>query len=379
MDLPQFDVGQKADGPMSAGPAGPGYYAEPPAKSRGCFFYGCIIALIVSGLGVVIVVASMALLWRFVNNQIKEYTDVAPVSIPVVTATDEQKTAVKQRWEDFRKAADEGKQAELVLDADDLNVLVEQEPKWKGKVFFSIKGEEITAQVSYPLKELKNPIFKIEDRFLNGTATITAELDEDGHLDVRVRDIEVKGKKLPPEVKTQFASENLARDFSRDPDNQRMLRRLRSVKVRDGKIHIRSRAKDEEAGQPATAEQIEAGVVEVLGDQLNVAKEKLAPGASLEELGADELDTTEIVMELEERFDVTLPDEQVEKAKTVGQLVELVKARVAAQSSDEARPDAKAPNSSPEGPKEKPAEKPEVPEASPKAAPPAEVAAPGAA
>ena len=49
----------------------------------------------------------------------------------------------------------------------------------------------------------------------------------------------------------------------------------------------------------------------IVSGQLGVEFGRLAPGTSLGELGADELDFVELLMELEERFDITIPDDKV--------------------------------------------------------------------
>jgi hypothetical protein len=188
MSYPKFEVNETPGGPAPSG----GYYAEPPVKSHGCFFYGCIIVLVGSGLCVLALVIGLVMLRNFVNRQIRDYTETAPASIPAVTASAEEKKAVKDRWDTFKNAVEEGNQSELVLTADDLNVLIDQNPTWKGKVHFSIKGDEISAKVSIPLSDLKIPLLDVKGRYLNGNATVTAEVDENGHLDVRLRDIEAK-------------------------------------------------------------------------------------------------------------------------------------------------------------------------------------------
>ena len=323
MSYPKFDVGDQAAG----GPQPGGFYPEAPRQGHGCFFWGCIISLIVSGLGLLLVVGGAALLWNLANNQIKLYTDTAPVAIPPVTATDAQTTEIKHRWETFKKAVNEGKERELILTADDLNRLVQQEPKLKGRVFFAIKGDDITAQVSYPLTEFKNPLFNVEGRYLNGTATVSAQVDEDGHLDIRLDDIEVKGKKMPPEVKAQLGGE-FSKSFSRDPETQRILHKLRSIKVKNDKIIIKSRGKEEQgASDKASAAGIEARVIAIVSEQLNVPKEKVTPTTSFKDLGGDELDMTEMIMEFEEEFDLEIPDDVAARLKNVGQVVEFIKSK----------------------------------------------------
>ena len=63
-------------------------------------------------------------------------------------------------------------------------------------------------------------------------------------------------------------------------------------------------------------------VRDILVDQLDVEEEKVTMDASItDDLGADSLDVVDLVMSLEEEFDVEIPDNQVENIKTVGDIV----------------------------------------------------------
>ena len=63
----------------------------------------------------------------------------------------------------------------------------------------------------------------------------------------------------------------------------------------------------------------------ILVDQLDVEEEKVTMEASVtEDLGADSLDFVDLVMSLEEEFDVEIPDDQVENIKTVGDIVKYI-------------------------------------------------------
>lgn len=71
-------------------------------------------------------------------------------------------------------------------------------------------------------------------------------------------------------------------------------------------------------------ERVKAIVVENLGVELK----RVVPEASLiDDLGADSLDTVELVMALEEEFETEIPDDQAEKIRTVGQIIDYIKAR----------------------------------------------------
>jgi acyl carrier protein len=66
-------------------------------------------------------------------------------------------------------------------------------------------------------------------------------------------------------------------------------------------------------------------VVKVVVEQLGVKEGEVKPEARfIEDLGADSLDTVELVMALEEEFGVEIPDEDAEKAKTVGDVINYI-------------------------------------------------------
>lgn len=71
---------------------------------------------------------------------------------------------------------------------------------------------------------------------------------------------------------------------------------------------------------------LEDKVKEIIVDQLGVDADEITPDASfVEDLGADSLDTVELVMAFEEEFDVEIPDEDAEKIRTVGDAVGYLK------------------------------------------------------
>tara|TARA_B100001167_G_scaffold92200_1_gene55935 strand:- start:830 stop:1072 length:243 start_codon:yes stop_codon:yes gene_type:complete len=70
------------------------------------------------------------------------------------------------------------------------------------------------------------------------------------------------------------------------------------------------------------SESIEARVREIIVNELGVELEKVTDDASfVEDLGADSLDTVELVMAFEEEFGLDIPDEEAEKMRTVGDAV----------------------------------------------------------
>jgi len=70
---------------------------------------------------------------------------------------------------------------------------------------------------------------------------------------------------------------------------------------------------------------IEERVKKIVVEQLGVKEEEVSKEASfVDDLGADSLDTVELVMALEEEFDTEIPDEDAEKIRTVGQAIEYI-------------------------------------------------------
>ncbi|MBU3186165.1 acyl carrier protein [Clostridium estertheticum] len=64
-----------------------------------------------------------------------------------------------------------------------------------------------------------------------------------------------------------------------------------------------------------------------ISSQLNIDEEEIKIESSFKnDLGADSLDIVELIMELEEKYDIEIPDEDVEKIATVGDIVEYIKA-----------------------------------------------------
>lgn len=65
---------------------------------------------------------------------------------------------------------------------------------------------------------------------------------------------------------------------------------------------------------------------EILAEQLDVDIESITPETDIaDDLGADSLDVVEMLMTVEEEFDIEIPDEEIENLKTVGQVVDYIK------------------------------------------------------
>lgn len=72
-------------------------------------------------------------------------------------------------------------------------------------------------------------------------------------------------------------------------------------------------------------------VTKIIVDKLSVDEGEVTPSANfIKDLGADSLDTVELIMEFEKEFDVAIPDEQAEKIQTVGDAIAFIESQVGA-------------------------------------------------
>lgn len=81
-----------------------------------------------------------------------------------------------------------------------------------------------------------------------------------------------------------------------------------------------------------TRDEIAGKVKNIIVEQLGVNAEEVKDEASfIDDLGADSLDTVELVMALEEEFSAEIPDEDAEKLRTVGEAINYIEQKVAAK------------------------------------------------
>ena len=70
---------------------------------------------------------------------------------------------------------------------------------------------------------------------------------------------------------------------------------------------------------------IQEKVIEIVSEQMGVDKGEVTPETSfINDLNADSLDTVELVMEFEDEFDMSIPDEEAEKIQTVGAAIDYI-------------------------------------------------------
>ena len=78
------------------------------------------------------------------------------------------------------------------------------------------------------------------------------------------------------------------------------------------------------------ADTIESKVYSIIEEKLGVNEDEISRDASFtDDLGADSLDTVELIMEFEKEFDITIPDEEAENIQTVGDAVDYLENKTA--------------------------------------------------
>ena len=89
-------------------------------------------------------------------------------------------------------------------------------------------------------------------------------------------------------------------------------------------------AEEKKTGKiPGKVSDVGQRIIEIVAEQLGADKSQISRETSfINDLGADSLDTVEIVMEIEDEFDIDVPQEDAEKIQTVGQAIDYVEAHL---------------------------------------------------
>jgi hypothetical protein len=215
-----------------------------PAKKRGCFFYGCIISLVivlVLGIGGVL---SVMYVVHSVKKAVNEYTQTSAAPLPAVEMPPEELKQLQDRIAAFDSALKSHTNTPpLVLTSRDINALIATNPQAKNKCYVTLDGEKINGQISFPLDDLANlPGFKmlnLKGRYLNGGATFRAAI-ENGKLFVYVESLEANGKPAPDSFMAGFRQQNLADGFNQGT-NSDAFAQYESLQVKDSTIIVKAK------------------------------------------------------------------------------------------------------------------------------------------
>ncbi len=224
-------------------PIAPGAPVVPAKPRRGCFFYGCITAVILAVIIIVAGVAGYLALKKKVTSWVAQYTDTQPMTIPTVNMSKEDMDALKKRFEAFDQAVRNNKPTEpMVLTSDEINALILSSPDaqaFKGKIYVTLDGDKAKGDLSLPLDDLaKSPLFSmVKGRYLNGSCTFSVSL-QNGVLYVSPDSVTVKGNPLPDQFIQGLRTQNFATSMTNDANAMAVINNLQDIQIKDSKLTI---------------------------------------------------------------------------------------------------------------------------------------------
>ena len=215
---------------------------EPERKPRGCLFYGCITAIVIGVLVLLLVGLGSWGAYRAASQFVEQYADDKPAPIPVAERPAAEVEALGDRIDAFGDALSAGTATEpLSLTSDEINALIAAVPELRGVIAIELVGDKVRGQLSFPVERLGFPIGTLfPGKYLNGTATIDARF-VDGRPFLAILDLEAKGKPVPETFLGAIRGQNLATGLDDDPKIAKALRRLESATVKDGKLILTPR------------------------------------------------------------------------------------------------------------------------------------------
>ncbi|PNY38306.1 hypothetical protein C2E31_03055 [Rhodopirellula baltica] len=236
----------------------PQFTDEPVQIQRSGTGKGCLIGcLIAGGLFAAACICAGVGAWMFFTNVRDQYTSTEPMDLKTVEYSDEEMKTLKNRIEGFRQKLNAGETPEqdLELTADDINAWISADEKLKGKVFVRIEDDQVRGDVSMPLDGLPMG----SGRYFNGSGTFDVSM-ENGELNVRMQKAEVNGEPVPEPFMEGMRGENLAKEFSKQPENAEFLKKFEDISVKDGKFILRAKRDTGENDESVSPNEIEASV-----------------------------------------------------------------------------------------------------------------------
>lgn len=222
-------------------------------KKRGCFFYGCIISLV---LLLLFAGAVGFVVWYGVHTMrgyVAQYTDTSPMQIEKVELPADQLEKLNERIAAFGNAvAAHSNTPPLVLTGPEINAWLSEKiqamaktnaamKSLDGTFFITLEGDEIKGQVSLPLDGLANSavfrMMNVKGRYLNGAGAFKAAITN-GDLFIYVQSLEVKGKPLPPQIMAGLQQQNLAQGVNQQQQNTKALDKFESITVKDSTMVV---------------------------------------------------------------------------------------------------------------------------------------------
>jgi hypothetical protein len=220
----------------------PSWFEPPPKHEPGCL-KGCLFLVAFIVIGFIVLLGSVyywgtrshsavarGLFWLTKIQAIAE----KPATIPSLNVSASAREEVLERWHRFEQAARAGEAANIELTADDLNILIAENPNLDGKLFATIEDNRLRLQVSVRLTQA---IFRAA-QYLNAEIVIEAPGPEAfDHPDLsRIR---VNRAPLPSDfLEWKYSSRRMRDYLSQYAETSR----VGSMQIRDGKLVLHSRS-----------------------------------------------------------------------------------------------------------------------------------------
>jgi hypothetical protein len=203
---------------------------------------GCLILLAVLIVGGVLAYYGIR---SAITGIVAQYSADRPLSVPTVTLSEQQIRSIEERVRAFSDAMDQGTAAQpLELTETEINGIIQRamarrKPNAEGpRAFVRIVGKRLEGDISVPLANLGSGL---EGRYFNGKALISVGVVGD-RLVANLEDLKVGDSYVPDELRERLSRENILKDAYDDPEARRLLTRLESVEIGDGKIVLRPKA-----------------------------------------------------------------------------------------------------------------------------------------
>lgn len=217
-------------------------WIEPPPQRHGfgCFAKGCLILVIF------FILLGCAFVAGYYFAQKHEYFSSHRAPLPASTATLEEETAVRARWDSFEKAARANEPARIELSVDDLNALIASAPKLRGNAYVAIDDGTARLQISMPLA--KGRWFR--NRYLNAQCSVQSAASGKPE-DARITSIMINGKPVGDEVLNwRYGALPPFKEYLADWTGQK---NLQTFEIAAGKVILETKeAKDPFAAETAS-------------------------------------------------------------------------------------------------------------------------------
>lgn len=203
----------------------------------GCLGGGCAIGL------VIFLILGGALFWGAWStlSGIKGMTMAEPKPVPVYNATDAETQAALEKVRAFNATFDAGQEAEIVLTANEINTLISRYEPWqavRGRAFATVSGDQVAAQVSLPLSQIR----LMQDRFFNGDVSMTF-ITENGKAKPNVVTVRSGDTEFPRWLMRYITSKEFVEGLGLPSisEEDSIGSNLTALEVKDNKLTVRAK------------------------------------------------------------------------------------------------------------------------------------------